>query len=138
MITHLQSPGLECPAGRLALVQCPSPRSSSERRSAEAPLRVAALVLFLSQLPLPVVQAAPAGAAVVPAAPAGPTVTHGSATFVSQGSQLTITTSDRAAINWQSFNIGLGQTTTFVEPSASSVVWNLINDPNPSQILGNP
>jgi filamentous hemagglutinin family protein len=70
-------------------------------------------------------------------APAGATVTQGSASFSSQGSQLTIQTSDRAVINWQSFNIGRGETTTFVQPSVSSVVWNRINDPNPSQILGN-
>ena len=70
------------------------------------------------------------------ASPAGPTVIQGSASFRSQGSQLTIQTSDRAFINWQSFNIGVGQTTTFLQPSSSSVVWNQINDPNPSQILG--
>ncbi|HVV73346.1 MAG TPA: filamentous hemagglutinin N-terminal domain-containing protein, partial [Verrucomicrobiae bacterium] len=69
--------------------------------------------------------------------PVGGTVTHGSATFSSQGSQFTIRTSDRAVINWQSFNIGLGQTTTFIQPTSSSLVWNQINDPNPSQILGN-
>lgn len=69
--------------------------------------------------------------------PAGPTVTQGSASFSSQGSHLTIQTSDRAFINWGSFNIGLGQTTTFLQPSSSSLVWNYIADPNPSQILGN-
>ena len=69
--------------------------------------------------------------------PQGGTVTQGRATFTTQGSQFTIHTSDRAAINWQSFNIGVGQTTTFVQPSSSSVVWNQINDANPSQILGN-
>ena len=69
--------------------------------------------------------------------PVGGTAVQGTATFTSQGSQLTIQTSALAAINWQSFNIGLGETTTFVQPSASSVVWNQINDPNPSQILGN-
>ena len=68
--------------------------------------------------------------------PVGGTVTHGTATFTSQGSQFTIRASDGTLINWQSFNIGLGQTTTFIQPSASSVVWNQINDPNPSQILG--
>jgi filamentous hemagglutinin family protein len=72
----------------------------------------------------------------IQANPAGPTVTQGNATFSSQGSQLTIQTSDRAFINWQSFNIGVGQTTTFLQPSSSSVVWNQINDPNASQILG--
>jgi filamentous hemagglutinin family protein len=50
---------------------------------------------------------------------------------------LTIRTSDRAFINWQSFNIGVGETTTFLQPSSSSLVWNRINDSNPSQILGN-
>lgn len=69
--------------------------------------------------------------------PEGGTVTQGSATFSSVGSHFTITTSDRAFINWNSFNIGLGQTTTFIQPSSSSVVWNKINDANPSQILGN-
>jgi filamentous hemagglutinin family protein len=90
--------------------------------------RAGRLVLVLLALPFSLTSAWPA--------PAGPTVTQGSASFASQGSQLTITTSDRAFINWQSFNIGLGETTTFVEPSASSVVWNQINNPNPSQILG--
>lgn len=68
--------------------------------------------------------------------PTGGTVRSGSATFNSSGSQLTITTSQNAFINWQSFNIGLGQTTTFVQPSSSSLVWNQISDSSPSQILG--
>jgi filamentous hemagglutinin family protein len=70
--------------------------------------------------------------------PAGGTVTQGSATFNTSGSQLTINqTSANAVINWQSFNIGAGETTTFVQPSSTSVAWNQINDLNPSQILGN-
>src|SRR5690349_12523372 len=69
--------------------------------------------------------------------PVGPTVTQGRATFTSVGPQLTVRTSDRAFINWQSFNIGVGETTTFIQPSSSSLVWNRVNDPNPSQILGN-
>ncbi|HLP78311.1 MAG TPA: filamentous hemagglutinin N-terminal domain-containing protein, partial [Candidatus Paceibacterota bacterium] len=69
--------------------------------------------------------------------PAGGTVSQGSASFSSSGAQMTIRTSDRALINWQSFNIGVGQTTTFIQPSSTSVVWNRINDSNPSQILGN-
>src|SRR5258706_4136950 len=69
--------------------------------------------------------------------PLGGSPTQGSATFNTSGSTLTIHTSERAAINWQSFNIAVGETTTFVQPSSSSIVWNRINDPNPSQILGN-
>jgi filamentous hemagglutinin family protein len=69
--------------------------------------------------------------------PTGGTVTQGAATFNSSGSQFTINqTSANAFINWQSFNIGAGETTTFVQPSSTSVAWNQINDVNPSQILG--
>jgi len=68
--------------------------------------------------------------------PSGGTVRQGTATFNTSGSQLTINTSAQAFINWQSFNIGAGETTTFVQPSSSSIVWNQINDPSPSQILG--
>ena len=69
--------------------------------------------------------------------PSGPTVRLGTASFSNQGSHLTVRTPSQAFISWQNFNIGQGQTTTFVQPSSSSVVWNQINDPNPSQILGN-
>lgn len=69
--------------------------------------------------------------------PTGATLSQGTASFSTQGSHLTIQTSDQAVINWRSFNIGLGQTTTFLQPSSTSLVWNYINDPNPSQILGN-
>ncbi|HWV99980.1 MAG TPA: filamentous hemagglutinin N-terminal domain-containing protein [Candidatus Acidoferrum sp.] len=68
--------------------------------------------------------------------PVGGTVSQGSASFSARGPQLSIQTSDHAFINWQSFNIGLGETTTFVQPSSSSLVWNQIHDSNPSQILG--
>ncbi len=77
------------------------------------------------------------GSKAAQANPAGGTAAQGSATFSSTGSQLTVQTSDRAFINWQSFNINPGETTRFVQPSASSLVWNKVNDPNPSQILGN-
>ncbi len=68
--------------------------------------------------------------------PSHPVVTQGSATFSSQGSKLTIQTGGNSVINWSSFNIGAGQSTVFVQPSATSVVWNHITDPNPTQILG--
>lgn len=69
--------------------------------------------------------------------PTGGTVSQGSATFNTSGSTLTIDAANNTFINWQNFNIGAGETTTFVQPSWSSIVWNQINDPNPSQILGN-
>jgi filamentous hemagglutinin family protein len=70
------------------------------------------------------------------ALPSHPVVTQGSATFSTQGSQTTIKTTGNAVINWSSFNIGAGQSTVFIEPSSTSVVWNHISDPNPTQILG--
>ncbi len=68
--------------------------------------------------------------------PVGMTVAHGTATAAQNGSQLNITASQNAVINWQSFNIGSGETTTFHQPSSISVVWNRIYDANPSQIWG--
>jgi filamentous hemagglutinin family protein len=69
--------------------------------------------------------------------PTGMTVHSGSATATSSGSQLTVTTtSQNTFLNWQSFNIAAGETTIFQEPSTTSIVWNRINDQNPSQIFG--
>lgn len=71
-----------------------------------------------------------------PANPTGMTVHGGSAIATVNGSQLTITTSQNASLNWQSFNIAAGETTIFQQPSSTSIVWNRINDQNPSQIYG--
>jgi filamentous hemagglutinin family protein len=69
--------------------------------------------------------------------PAGGAVGQGSASFNTSGSTFTINQSSaNAYINWNSFNIGAGETTTFNQPSATSVTWNHINDPNLSTIAG--
>jgi filamentous hemagglutinin family protein len=69
--------------------------------------------------------------------PTGLTVTSGSAIAQQIGSQLNVTVSQLAILNWQSFNIGAGQTTSFLQPSSSSIVFNEIGDANPSRIYGN-
>ena len=69
--------------------------------------------------------------------PSGLSVGLGSATAQQVGSQLNVTVSQLTILNWQSFNIGAGQTTTFLQPSANSIVFNQIGGANPSQILGN-
>lgn len=72
--------------------------------------------------------------------PTGGTVTQGSVMIPTTGTSpnMTITqNSPYAYINWQSFNINPGETTTFVQPSSSSVAWNQINSGSQSQILGN-
>ncbi|HXD00957.1 MAG TPA: filamentous hemagglutinin N-terminal domain-containing protein [Verrucomicrobiae bacterium] len=72
----------------------------------------------------------------VQANPAGLSVASGSASAVASGAQLNVTASSGAVLNWQSFNIGSGETTIFQQPSVTSVVFNQINDKNPSQIWG--
>ena len=53
-------------------------------------------------------------------------------------SQVTINqTSANAFINWTVSTSPPGETTTFNQPSSSSVTWNQINDPNASSINGN-
>ncbi len=69
--------------------------------------------------------------------PAGMSIQSGSASVSVQGAQLTVTVSQNAFLHWQSFNIAPGETTSFVQPSAQSVVWNRIHDTQPSQIWGN-
>jgi len=49
---------------------------------------------------------------------------------------LTVTNTPNAVINWQSFSIGSGQTTNFVQQSASSSVLNRVIGPDPSTLLG--
>lgn len=68
--------------------------------------------------------------------PEGLSVQSGSAFAATSGNQLNITASHNASLQWQSFNIGSGETTRFIQPSSSSVVWNHILDANPSQIFG--
>ena len=71
--------------------------------------------------------------------PEGGTVQAGSATITDVGNTLTVNqASDRAVIDWRSFNIDIDETTRFNQPSASAVTLNRITgDANPSQILGN-
>lgn len=68
--------------------------------------------------------------------PAGPTVASGTASTSVSGAHLSITASHNAVLHWNSFNIAPGESTQFLQPSASSVVWNHIADQNPSQIFG--
>ncbi len=69
--------------------------------------------------------------------PNGLSVQSGNASVTVNGNQYHITASHNAILNWQSFNIAAGETTRFIQPSASSVVWNRIHDASPSQIYGN-
>lgn len=72
------------------------------------------------------------------AAPAGGVVSAGTATIAVNGNTTLIRQgTDRAAIDWQRFNVGANEQVTFQQPSASSITLNRIGDQNPSRILGN-
>ena len=64
-------------------------------------------------------------------------VTTGSATAVQSGvDTLTVTTSDRAVLNWSSFNISADGHVIFQQPKSTSIALNRIFQGNPSQIFG--
>ena len=74
----------------------------------------------------------------VQANPTGAQVVQGTASFSNPSANvLNINNSHNAIINWQKFNIGPGQTTNFIQPSAASSVLNRVLSNAPSQIMGN-
>jgi filamentous hemagglutinin family protein len=69
--------------------------------------------------------------------PTGMTVVSGSASAQQSGSKLNVNVgSPTAVLNWSSFNIQPGEATTFIQPSANSVVVNNIGGASASQIYG--
>lgn len=71
--------------------------------------------------------------------PTGGQTVAGSAKISGQGTpNVTVTQSSASAIvNWNSFNIGAGEITRFLQPNASSYTLNRVTgSQNPSQILG--
>src|SRR5256714_6236677 len=73
------------------------------------------------------------------AGPNGGTVVGGSATINNPGSaNVTVNQqSDKAIINWNLFDIGVGEKTTFVQPNTNSIALNkVVGGLGPSQILG--
>jgi filamentous hemagglutinin family protein len=71
------------------------------------------------------------------ARPTGGKVAAGSATISYGSTTTTITqTSNRAVVNFQSFDVGSQQTVTFAQPSASAVTLVRVTGPDPTQIAG--
>jgi len=69
--------------------------------------------------------------------PAGGKVVAGQAAVQQQGSTLTVTQgTPRAIVNWQGFSIGAGETTRFVQPSATSAILNRVLGFGPSRLDG--
>jgi filamentous hemagglutinin family protein len=88
--------------------------------------RISALMLAACWLLGPAVQAAPTL----------PQVVNGQAAFNQQGNVFSITNTPGTIINWQSFNIGAGEITRFIQQGGDSAVLNRIIGQDPSKILG--
>src|SRR5690242_8290546 len=92
-------------------------------------MRIRTALLISTLLPVATAQAGPNGGSVV----------GGSATIQGQGSANVVVNqfSQNAIINWNTFNIGSGEHTQFVQPNASSIILNRVTGgQGPSQILG--
>lgn len=69
--------------------------------------------------------------------PTGGVVVGGSAMIAQTANNTTINqSSQRAALNWQSFDVGSRQSVTFQQPNANAIALNTVIGPNPSQIAG--
>lgn len=84
-----------------------------------------------------VVSAFLAGSTICFASPTGGTVNNGNASINQNGSITTINQfSNKASINWNSFNIAPTETVNFVQPSASSIILNRVVGNESSVING--
>lgn len=71
------------------------------------------------------------------AMPVNPQVIQGSASFVKNGNQLTISaTTLNTIIDWTNFTIDTNETVSFLQPSASSSILNRVISSDPLQIYG--
>lgn len=100
-------------------------RSARKRRVPAALLWLAALAVQ-AQTPPPAQQL-----------PTGGQVVAGQAGISQTGARLDITqSSDRAVVNWNTFNVGAQGQVNFQQPHAGAVTLNRVLDSNPSQIMG--
>jgi len=71
------------------------------------------------------------------ALPQGSSVAAGAANIAGSGNALTVTqSSDRAIVNWQSFDVGQNAGVRFVQPSTTAATLNRVTGGPASQILG--
>ena len=100
--------------------------------------RSALLMSTALQATVALVLATPAVAQPAPnAQPTGGVVVAGAAAISQTARNTAINQStQRAAVNWQTFNVGSAQSVTFNQPNASAVTLNRVTGPDPSQIAG--
>ena len=99
--------------------------------------RTAGQVVALALASSTVVLAAPPNPPAPTQLPTGARVVAGTANISQTGATLAIQQSTaRAAIDWQSFNIGASASVVFSQPSASSIALNRVLGVDPSQLFG--
>ena len=118
-------------------------RGGSKGRGSSRSIRRATVNIFLSSA---IAISASSGLAGQPVPsmnqlPTGGVVAQGKAslsqTSTAQAAALTVQqSSQRAVINWDTFNLGSAATVNFAQPNAQAVTLNRVNDANPSQIYG--
>lgn len=109
-------------------------RSTGKKTSSAASAQGANTSFALQAIAMSVMLSFGAG---VHAAPVGGVVATGGATIISAPGFTTINQSTQnAAINWQSFNVGATEAVRFVQPNSNSVTLNRVLGADPSSILG--
>ena len=68
--------------------------------------------------------------------PTGLSVVAGQATTQTIGNLMQVTNTPGAILNWQQFNVDVGQTTQFIQQNSASQVFNRVTGGDASQILG--
>lgn len=99
--------------------------------------RASGAVLLAGAVALSPALAAPPNPPAANQLPTGGQVVAGQASISQSAATLNIhQTSNRAALDWQTFNVGKSATVNFNQPGSSSVTLNRVQDANPSQIFG--
>ena len=101
--------------------------SAQARRFAMKPLALALVGIGFAQAAPPAPTQLPTGGQIV--AGTGKIAQSGATMNINQSTQ-------RAAIDWKTFNVGAAAAVNFLQPSSSSVTLNRVLDANPSQIFG--
>ena len=136
MTTLMQSPTQRI-ANRSDCVSEPALKTGicSPRITSPVLYKLKIIGVFLAALICSITEAAGPNS---PTSPQGAKVVQGSATVSSFANTTTINqNSQNTSINWDSFNIGVGQNVNFIQPNSSAIALNRVVGASPSSIFGN-
>ena len=116
-------------------------KSAGKKSKSSAGGIVASVALGFSLNGVAHAQSPPALPPAINQLPTGGTVVRGTATIqqtaTAQAAAMMVNqSSQRAVVNWNTFNLGSAASINFVQPNAQAVTLNRVNDSNPSQIFG--